>query len=154
MIPSGSAPSEVLVRLVTQRLVLREFEQDDWRAVLAYSCAVNRALPMRHEAALREEHSMPTYVMLMKWTEQGAKDAKNALNRQEQGRAALEQAGGRMIGSWWTQGAYDAVVVLELPDDETASAAALALGMQGNVRTETMRAYGRDEMQRLLQKLP
>ena len=97
---------------------------------------------------------MPTYVMLLKWTEQGAKDAKNALTRQEQGRAAIEQAGGRLIGSWWTQGAYDAVVVLELPDDETASAAALALGMQGNVRTETMRAYGREEMQRILQKLP
>jgi uncharacterized protein with GYD domain len=97
---------------------------------------------------------MPTYVMLMKWTEQGAKDAKNALNRQEQGRAALEQAGGRMIGSWWTQGAYDAVAILQLPDDETASAAALALGIQGNGRTGTMRAYGREEMQRILQKLP
>ena len=59
-----------------------------------------------------------------------------------------------MIGSWWTQGAYDAVVVLELPDDETASAAAIGLGMQGNVRTETLRAYGREEMQRILQKLP
>jgi uncharacterized protein with GYD domain len=97
---------------------------------------------------------MPTYIMLMKWTEQGVKDAKNALTRQEQGSAGLERAGGRLIGSWWTQGAYDAVLVFELPDDETASAAALALGMQGNVRTETMRAYGREEMQRILQKLP
>ena len=97
---------------------------------------------------------MPNYVMLLKWTEQGVRNAKDALTRNEQGRAAIEQAGGRMIGSWWTQGAYDAVLVLELPDDETASAAALALGMQGNVRTETMRAYGRDEMQRILQKLP
>jgi uncharacterized protein with GYD domain len=97
---------------------------------------------------------MPTYIMLLKWTEQGAKDAKNALTRQDQGRAAIEQAGGRMIGSWWTQGTYDAVVVFELPDDETASAAAIGLGMQGKVRTETLRAYGREEMQRILQKLP
>jgi ribosomal-protein-alanine N-acetyltransferase len=29
-------PSEVLVRLGTERLMLREFEEDDWRAVLAY----------------------------------------------------------------------------------------------------------------------
>ena len=83
------------MRLVTDRLVPREFDEDDWRAVLGYACAVDRALPMRDEAALREEHSMPTYVMLMKWTEQGVKDARNALNRQEQGRAVLEQAGGR-----------------------------------------------------------
>jgi uncharacterized protein with GYD domain len=97
---------------------------------------------------------MPTYIGLLKWTEQGAKAAKDALTRNEQGRAAIEKAGGRMIGSWWTQGAYDAVIVAELPDDETMSALAIALGMEGNVRTETMRAYGREEMQRILQKLP
>jgi uncharacterized protein with GYD domain len=97
---------------------------------------------------------MPTYIVLLKWTEQGVRNAKQALQRQEQGRAALEQAGGRLIGTWWTQGAYDAVVVAELPDDETASAGAIALGMAGNVRTETMRAYTAEEMQRILQKLP
>ena len=109
---------------------------------------------MGNEAALGEEHRMPTYIGLLKWTEQGAKDAKNALSRQEQGRAAIERAGGRMIGSWWTQGAYDVVVVSEFPDDETASAVALAIGMLGNVRTETLRAYTAEEMQRILQKLP
>jgi uncharacterized protein with GYD domain len=96
---------------------------------------------------------MPTYIGLLKWTEQGAKNAKDSLVRNERGAASIEKAGGRMIGSWWTQGAYDAVIVAELPDDETASALAIALGMEGNVRTETMRAYGREEMQRILQKL-
>jgi uncharacterized protein with GYD domain len=96
---------------------------------------------------------MPTYVMLLKWTEQGAKNAKDALSRQEQGRAGIERAGGRLIGSWWTQGAYDAVVVVELPDDETMSALAITLGRIGDVRTETMRAYGNEEMQRILQNV-
>jgi uncharacterized protein with GYD domain len=97
---------------------------------------------------------MPTYVGLLKWTEQGVRNAKDALRRQEQGIAAIEQAGGRVIGTWWTQGAYDAVVVAEFPDDETASAVTLATAMAGDVRTETLRAYGREEMQRILQKLP
>jgi uncharacterized protein with GYD domain len=108
----------------------------------------------RREAVSGEEHPMPTYIGLLKWTEQGVKDVKNALSRQEQGHAAIDKAGGRVIGSWWTQGAYDIVIVAEFPDDETASAAAIATGMAGNARSETMRAYGREEMQRILQKLP
>jgi uncharacterized protein with GYD domain len=97
---------------------------------------------------------MPSYVMLLKWTEQGLKNAKDALSRQEQGRAGIERAGGRLVGSWWTQGAYDAVVVVEVPDDETMSALAITLARMGDVRTETLRAYGNEEMQRILQKLP
>jgi uncharacterized protein with GYD domain len=54
----------------------------------------------------------------------------------------------------WTQGAYDAVAIGEFPDDETAAAASLANAMRGNVRTETMRAFTAEEMQRVLQKLP
>ncbi len=97
---------------------------------------------------------MPTYIFLSNWTEQAAKDAKNALGRAEQGRATVEQAGGRVLGTWWTQGRYDVVVAAEFPDDEAASAVALAVGMSGYARTETLRAYGAEEMQRILQKLP
>jgi uncharacterized protein with GYD domain len=97
---------------------------------------------------------MPTYVGLVRWTDQGIKTVKDATSRWEQGKAAIEQAGGRVIGSWWTQGAYDAVVVTEWPDDEAASVAALSYAMAGNVRTETMRAYTNEEMQRIVQRLP
>jgi uncharacterized protein with GYD domain len=97
---------------------------------------------------------MPTYISLLNWTQQGASDARSALDRNDRGRAAIEKSGGRLIGSWWTQGRYDAVIVAEFPDDETASAVAIATAATGFVRTETMRAYGREEMQRILQKLP
>jgi uncharacterized protein with GYD domain len=46
------------------------------------------------------------------------------------------------------------VTVSEWPDDETASVASLTLGMAGNARTETMRAYTQEEMQRIIQRLP
>jgi uncharacterized protein with GYD domain len=55
---------------------------------------------------------------------------------------------------WWTQGQYDAVVVLEWPDDESATLASLTMGMAGNVRTETLRAFTTEEFQRILQRLP
>jgi len=97
---------------------------------------------------------MPIYVGLIRWTDQGIKSAKDAATRWEQGRAAIEKAGGRVIGLWWTQGSYDAVSVTEWPDDETASVFSLSYAMSGNVRTETLRAYTTDEMQRILQRLP
>jgi uncharacterized protein with GYD domain len=97
---------------------------------------------------------MPTYIGLFKWTDQGLRNVKITVTRVEQARAAAEQAGGRLIGTWWTQGAYDVVVVFEMPDDETASAFVLSNVMVGNVRSETMRAYTQEEMQRILQKLP
>jgi len=97
---------------------------------------------------------MPLYVGLAKWTDQGIKNVKGAATRADEVTATIEKAGGRIIGLWWTQGQYDAVTVIEWPDDQSASAAAIAMGMAGNVRTETLRAYTTDEFQRILQKLP
>jgi uncharacterized protein with GYD domain len=97
---------------------------------------------------------MPTYVALFKWTEQGVRTVKETVARTEQNRSAIEKAGGRLVGVWWTQGAYDVVAVTEFPDDETASAVMLSINIAGSVRTETMRAYTVEEMQGVLQKLP
>jgi uncharacterized protein with GYD domain len=97
---------------------------------------------------------MPTYVALFKWTEQGVRTVKETVARTEQNRSAIEKAGGRLVGVWWTQGAYDVVAVTEFPDDETASAVMLSINAAGSARTETMRAYTVEEMQGVLQKLP
>ena len=97
---------------------------------------------------------MPMYVGLTKWTDQGVKTVKDAASRFEQGRSLIEQAGGRVVGLWWTQGSYDAVIVTEWPDDESASVFSLSYAMAGNVRTETLRAFTTEEMQRILQRLP
>jgi uncharacterized protein with GYD domain len=42
-------------------------------------------------------------------------------------------------------GAYDVVLLLGAPDDETTTAFALRLGSLGNVKTQTMRAFRREE---------
>ncbi|MEE8232743.1 MAG: GYD domain-containing protein, partial [Thermoplasmata archaeon] len=42
----------------------------------------------------------------------------------------------------WTSGRYDGIAISEAADDETASAETLALSLQGDVRTETLRAFG------------
>ena len=97
---------------------------------------------------------MPTYLTLARWTEEGVRTVKQTVTRTEQARAAAKKAGGKFIGSWWTQGAYDFVAVIEMPDDESVSALVLRTAMGGNARFETMRAYTAEEMQRIIQKLP
>ena len=66
---------------------------------------------------------MPTYVWLGRWTDQGIRNVKDTLTLTEQANAAIEKAGGRTVGVWWTHGAYDIVTVTEFPDDEAGSVA-------------------------------
>ncbi len=42
----------------------------------------------------------------------------------------------------------------EAPDDETITAFGLAMGTQGNIRTQTLRTFSRDEMNAILARVP
>jgi uncharacterized protein with GYD domain len=97
---------------------------------------------------------MPLYITFVKWTEQGVQNIRETVNRVDQASAAAEKAGGRLVDVWWTQGEYDIVGVWDLPDDETASALILSVALAGNVRSQTVRAFDRAAMQRIIQKLP
>lgn len=96
---------------------------------------------------------MATFVILVNWTDQGIRTAKDAPNRAAHGEALAEQMGAKLKEVNWTLGAYDVILKLEAPDEETATAFALAIGMQGNARTTTLRAYGREEMEGILARL-
>jgi uncharacterized protein with GYD domain len=97
---------------------------------------------------------MPSYVVLYKWTDQGIREVKDTVTRAEQARRAVEQMGAKVEALYWTQGAYDLVAIATWPDEEMAMAFLLAQGRQGNVRTETLRAFSAEEMQRILAKMP
>jgi uncharacterized protein with GYD domain len=51
-------------------------------------------------------------------------------------------------------GQYDYIVIGEAPDDETMARVALAIAGQGNVRTQTFRAFDRSEMLGIVEGLP
>ena len=88
---------------------------------------------------------MPTYIALLSFTQQGVESIKDAQSRLAGARQVIESMGARMDTVYYTMGQYDAVAILEAPDDETVSKLALAIASRGNVRTETLRAFTPDE---------
>jgi uncharacterized protein with GYD domain len=97
---------------------------------------------------------MPRYVSLIDWTQQGVANFKETVDRYQAAEQQFEQVGVRFVDVYWTLGEHDIVAVLEAPDDETATAALLATGSQGNIRTRTMRAFSTEEMRAIIAKAP
>jgi uncharacterized protein with GYD domain len=96
---------------------------------------------------------MPTYVVLMNWSDQGIRTARETVQRRERADALAEKHGGRIEQVYWTVGPYDIVTILEAPDDESATAMMLELSSAGNLRTTTLRAYDHEEMSGIVQRL-
>ena len=96
---------------------------------------------------------MPTYIALSTFTDQGIRNVKDTTKRSETVMALAKKVGATMTQVYWTLGAYDVVAVIEAPNDETATAFSLAIGSAGFVRTQTMRAFSKDEMGTILGKL-
>ncbi|HVS60660.1 MAG TPA: GYD domain-containing protein [Gemmatimonadaceae bacterium] len=97
---------------------------------------------------------MPTYISMLRYTQQGISSAKNAPARIDAAKEAYKKAGGELKAIYLTMGQYDLVVIAEMPNDETVARMALALGMQGNIRSETMRAFTETEFRKIAGSLP
>ena len=95
---------------------------------------------------------MPSYITLINWTDQGAKNYKDSVDRYEAAQKAMSAAGVSFKEIYWTIGPYDLVGVVEAPDDETATAALLTVAGQGNIRTTTLRAFSAGEMRGVIAK--
>lgn len=96
---------------------------------------------------------MPTYVMLVKFTDQGIRNIKESPKRAEAFRGMCDKVGARVRDIHWTMGRYDIVVTVEAPDDVTMEAILYSVGSLGNVRTETLRAFTAQETTQALAKL-
>ena len=96
---------------------------------------------------------MATYIALSSFTDQGIRSVKDTTKRAEAVQAAAAKLGVKMTQIYWTLGRYDVVSVIEAPDDASLTAFELSIGAAGNIRTETLRAFGKDEMNGILAKL-
>jgi uncharacterized protein with GYD domain len=96
---------------------------------------------------------MALYVSLINLTDQGIRTIKDDVNRVRFASHVGEHEGVKIVSEWWTQGQYDAVMVFEAPNEETAARFLLAGARLGNFRSNTMRAFTQDEMQKVLDNL-
>jgi uncharacterized protein with GYD domain len=97
---------------------------------------------------------MATYVVLAQFTDQGIRTVKNSAQRASQAAEAAKAFGCEMKQIYWTLGQYDIVTVIDAPDEQAFMAFGLALGSQGNIRTQTLRALSKDEFSAIVGKLP
>ena len=97
---------------------------------------------------------MAKYIVLANFTDQGIRGAKETVNRARKFIDAAHGMGVTVLNIHWTLGPYDLVTTIEAPDDQTLTRLGLALGMQGNVRTQTMRAFDESEMESIIKTLP
>jgi uncharacterized protein with GYD domain len=84
---------------------------------------------------------MTTYVMLANWTDQGIQKVTDSPRRLDTAKKALKDMGGEFKLFFLTMGDYDMVAIYEAPDDAVAARFNLQLGMLGNIRTRTLKAF-------------
>ena len=96
---------------------------------------------------------MATYIVLGNFTEQGIKNVADTQKRADAVKAMAKKAGITMKEIYWTLGAHDIVAVFEADDDAAMTALGLSIGKQGNVRTQTLRAFSAAEMKGILGKV-
>ncbi len=96
---------------------------------------------------------MPTYFILINWTDQGIRNIKDSPKRVDAAKKAVKDIGGDVKAFYMLQGSYDAVLILEAPNDEALAKFLLKIGSLGNVRTTTLRAHPEAEYRKIIGEL-
>jgi uncharacterized protein with GYD domain len=97
---------------------------------------------------------MPTFICFLNWTNQGAKNAKEANKRFQASKSMAEKLGGKLLSAYVTTGQYDVVVTLDMPNGEAMVKFASAISGSGNARTTTVRGYTPDEFSKIAVEAP
>ena len=92
---------------------------------------------------------MPTFITLVRWTDQGIKAVKDSPSRHDAAEQAMSAAGGAIKQTYMVLGDYDLVVIWEAPSDEAYASTMLRVASAGNVRTTTLKAFSEEEYRRI-----
>ncbi len=96
---------------------------------------------------------MATFITTIKFTQQGVKGIDDSTKRAATFKAAAKKLGAKVTNIYWTMGEYDGLLIMEAPDDETATTVLLHLAAARNVHTTTCRAFTAAEMDKIVAKV-
>lgn len=93
---------------------------------------------------------MPKYVVLYRFTDQGRRNLRDIIAAAEDTQRHHETLGFRILGTYWTLGNYDFVAIVDAPSEQEMMAGMLNIGEAGNVVSQTLRAFDREEMRQVI----
>ena len=96
---------------------------------------------------------MALYISLVKFTQQGLATIEGSPDRLETAKEQLKDMGGEIKAFYLTMGRYDAVAIVEAPDDETMAKFSLRSAQIGNVRSEILRAFDEESYRKIIAEL-
>jgi uncharacterized protein with GYD domain len=96
---------------------------------------------------------MATYLVLGNFTDQGIRNVKDTTKRAQALRDTARKFGVTLKETYWTLGQYDVALIADAPDEASMTAFGLSIGALGNARTQTLRAFGPEEIGQILGRL-
>jgi uncharacterized protein with GYD domain len=96
---------------------------------------------------------MPTFIIMMNWTEQGIRNVKDAPKRAAAAKEMAKKVGVEIKQTYLTNGQFDFVSIVESASGDNIAKFCMQIGALGNVRTSTVRAWSQDEYMKLISEL-
>jgi len=90
---------------------------------------------------------------LLDFTQKGVESIKDGPRRLDAAKERFRKAGAELKAFYLTTGQFDAVAISEAPNDEVVVKLAMTTAAQGNIRTQTCRAFTEDEYRKLASSL-
>lgn len=97
---------------------------------------------------------MVTYISLLSFTQEGVQKIKESPARLDGVKQLFESMGAKVKDFYLVMGEYDAVLIVEGPDDETLAKLALTVGSTGAIRSVSLRAFTEAEYRKIIAGLP
>lgn len=88
---------------------------------------------------------MPTYISLLEYTQDGIANIEDSADRLDQARELAANMDCEVAEFYLTFGRYDAMAVIDAPDDETAAEFILSVAKAGAISSETLKAFPEGE---------